>query len=109
SEERMVFSTFSHGGYIKELSTNKITHITESDVKHKIYGCYIDQNELIWLNTLKGIVQIDSDNEIFFLNDESGLPINTIGCFYEDCLLTCTFLAFKQKKEIFIWGLLILV
>tara|TARA_B110000305_G_C19456223_1_gene651094 strand:+ start:1192 stop:4149 length:2958 start_codon:yes stop_codon:yes gene_type:complete len=84
SEERMVFSTFSHGVYIKELSTNKITHITESDVKHKIYGCYIDQNELIWLNTLKGIVQIDSDNEIFFLNDESGLPINTIGCFYED-------------------------
>ena len=81
---QFIASTFSQGIFIKNLKTGKTKYIDGNSLIHSVYGCYIDSHGLIWLTTLNGIIQINLDGEIDFLNESNGLPLNMLGCFFED-------------------------
>ena len=78
------FSTFSQGVFLKSLSTGKLTLFDKNDLQHNIFGCYLDRNNHLWLNTREGVVTISKHGEIDFIDKKQGLPINPLSCFYED-------------------------
>lgn len=80
----MVFSTYSSGVFVKDLTTGETQTYTPEELRHNVYGCYIDRSSRIWLNTLGGVVQLNPDKSISFLDDNNGLPVNMISCFYND-------------------------
>lgn len=82
--ERMILTTFKKGVYIKNLKSGKVRHIDEGKLKYRVYGCYVDQEDVIWLNTLNGIIRINKDDSLTFLDKQNGLPLNMISCFFND-------------------------
>lgn len=53
-------------------------------MKSTIYGCFLDDLNRIWLETLNGIIRIESDHSISFFNQKNGMPIDMVSCFYKD-------------------------
>ena len=82
--KQMVFTTYSSGVFVKNLATGSMKEYTPDVLKHNVYGCYVDNSSRIWLNTLGGVVQINTDESVSFLDDTNGLPVNMISCFYND-------------------------
>tara|TARA_R110002072_G_scaffold303044_1_gene492074 strand:- start:23210 stop:26158 length:2949 start_codon:yes stop_codon:yes gene_type:complete len=82
--DRMVFTTYREGVFIKNLKSGKTRHIASSSLIHSIYGCYIDNDEIIWLNTLNGIAQIHQSDSLSFIDEANGLPFNMISTFFHD-------------------------
>ncbi len=81
---KMVFSSYSNGIEILNLSNNSVERISGSDLKYSIYNCYIDLQGVIWLSTLNGVIKIDKENHPVFLDDSNGLPVNMISCYFND-------------------------
>ncbi len=82
--DKMVFSSYSNGIAIRDLKTKTTRKISGDDLKYSIYNCYIDKKGKIWLSTLNGIVAVDNDFSITFLDDSNGLPVNMISCYFND-------------------------
>lgn len=80
----MVISSYHHGVFIKNMKSQRTRHFTGEELKHSIYGCYIDKSKNIWLNSMDGVVLIDQKKELRFFDDTKGLPVNMIGCFFDD-------------------------
>ncbi len=83
-DNKMVISSYSEGVIIKNLEDNSQVHISPEDLKYSIYGCYIDFEGKVWLTTLNGIISIDKEKKIRFLDDTKGLPVNMISCYFND-------------------------
>lgn len=82
--DRMIFTTYQKGVFVKNLKSGKTRHISADKLKHSVYGCYIDDDQIIWLNTLNGIVQIHPSDSLSFIDESNGLPFNMISCFFND-------------------------
>lgn len=83
-ENELVFSSYTDGVFIMNMELNTIHTVSSSDLKHRISGVYVDSEKTIWLKTFNGIVKVLNKNEISFIDDSNGLPVNSISCFYED-------------------------
>jgi len=81
---KMVYSSYTNGIEILDLSSNKVERIPGSDLKYSIYNCYIDLNGVVWLSTLNGLIHINQANKPVFLDDSNGLPVNMISCYFND-------------------------
>ncbi|MCH2231300.1 MAG: histidine kinase [Crocinitomicaceae bacterium] len=84
NEDFVVFSTYSSGVFVQDLQSGKVKKYASEELRHNVYGCYIDESGRIWLNTLGGVVNINLDGSISFLDDTNGLPVNMITCFFND-------------------------
>ena len=84
NEDFVVFSTYSSGVFIQDLKTGVVKEYSAEVLRHNVYGCYIDQSGKVWLNTLGGVVNINKDETVSFLDDSNGLPVNMITCFFND-------------------------
>ncbi|MGB0914832.1 MAG: ligand-binding sensor domain-containing protein [Crocinitomicaceae bacterium] len=80
----IVFSTYSSGVYVQDLKTGDVKKYSPEELRHNVYGCYIDGAGKVWLNTLGGVVNIEVDKSVSFLDDSNGLPVNMITCFFND-------------------------
>ncbi len=78
------FSTFNDGVYLKNLKSGTIKLFDDQALKHTIYGCYLDGYDRLWMNTQEGAVTISKNGEIGFIDQEQGLPINPLSCFFQD-------------------------
>ena len=78
------FSTYSDGVYQKNLKSGHIKEFDHLELKHNIRGCYIDSYNQLWLNTHEGAVTISPEGSIGFIDQEQGLPINPLSCFFQD-------------------------
>lgn len=80
----LIVSTFNNGVYKKRLRDGKVFHWDDKKLKSTIYGCFLDDLNRIWLETLNGIIRIESDHSISFFNQKNGMPIDMVSCFYKD-------------------------
>ena len=81
---QMVFTTFREGVFIKNLVSKSIQEIEPDLLKYSVYGCYIDQLDDIWLTSLNGMINIHQGDEISFIDEPRGLPLNLLSCYFND-------------------------
>jgi len=84
TDELMVFTTYNDGVFKVNRKNGRRTFFSAEKLQYSIYGSYIDVNGTLWLNTQDGIINISSKNEISFLDESKGLPVNMISCFFQD-------------------------
>ncbi|MDX2362031.1 MAG: two-component regulator propeller domain-containing protein [Crocinitomicaceae bacterium] len=82
--DKIVFSSFSQGVFIKNMTTSFTRYFTPEELKYSIYGCYYDPAGNLWMSSLEGVVKIGVDEKLEFYNDSNGLPVNMIGCVFHD-------------------------
>ena len=81
---KMVLSSYTDGVIIKDLLSGDKVVFSAEKLKYSIYGCYIDRDGVVWLNSLNGIVKIDKNLKPTFIDDSNGLPVNMISCYFND-------------------------
>lgn len=84
NEDYMLFTSFNHGAFKVSTESRVVTHISADKLEYQLFGCYIDSKGDAWLNTESGIIRLYQNNSISLLNENNGLPVNVISCFYED-------------------------
>jgi len=82
--DKLVFSTYNDGLFIRDMNALKQTFIAPDDLKYSIYGCYLDRSNQIWLNTLDGVVRVDEKGKISFFDEGNGMPVNMTSCIFND-------------------------
>lgn len=82
--DELFLSSFSEGCLLKNMRSGKTRRFSPEELRYLIQGCFFDRDNRIWLNTAHGIVQIDEERNIRFVDDSNGLPVNTISCFFYD-------------------------
>ncbi len=82
--DKLVFSTFNSGLFIRDMKSNKQDFIDPVQLKYSVSGCYLDRANQIWLTTLDGIIKIDSNQKLFFFDESNGMPVNMISCIFND-------------------------
>ena len=80
----IIFTSFNNGVYKLDIGSGKITSISAESLVHQIFGAYIDTEDNVWLSSEKGIIRLDQNNRVNFLDESNGLPVNVISCFYQD-------------------------
>jgi len=83
-DDVMVLSTFFEGVEILNLKSDSSQFIHQNNPHHTIYGCYVDNNQEIWLYSLLGLIKVNTDFSTTLINDQDGLPINLISCLFSD-------------------------
>lgn len=81
---RMVLSSFFEGVEIVDLKTGTVRLIHQNKREHKIYGCYIDNNDDIWLYSRFGLIKVNQDYSTTVIDESDGLPLNRISCLFDD-------------------------
>lgn len=84
TDDKLIFSTYNDGLYIRDMSSMKQEFIDPEVLKYSIYGCYLDRSHQIWLNTLDGVIKIDNKGEISFFDESNGMPVNMTSCIFND-------------------------
>ncbi len=83
SEDHLYFTSYVDGVYRWGIN-GQIKHYSQEDIKHVVFGGYADSKGEIWLNSQNGAIRIDQNDAISFLDNQAGLPLNMISCFFED-------------------------
>ncbi len=82
--DKLVFATYNDGLFIRDMKTFSQTYYNAEKLKYSVYGCYLDRSNQIWLNTLDGVIRIDEKGELFFFDEQNGMPVNMTSCIYND-------------------------
>lgn len=82
--DKLVFATYNDGIFIRDMKTFKQTYYSAEKLKYSIYGCYLDRSNQIWLNTLDGVVRIEEKGNLFFFDEDNGMPVNMTSCIFND-------------------------
>lgn len=82
--DKLIFSTYNDGLFVRDMKTFKQTFYDAEKLKYSIYGCYLDRNNQIWLNTLDGIIRLDEKGNTYFFDEGNGMPVNMTSCIYND-------------------------
>lgn len=80
----LFLSAFNDGCILKNMETGSLKRFSAQELVHSILGCYYDREGRIWLSTNHGIVRVEKNGELLFIDGSQGLPIETISCFYND-------------------------
>lgn len=84
NDDYLLLTSFNWGVYKMDLKTSNLIKISPDKLRYPINGSYIDNRGQVWLNSQNGIILIDKQNQVSFLDESNGLPVNMISCFYQD-------------------------
>lgn len=84
NSEYMYFVTHKRGVYKRDIESGELIHLYGENLEYEFYGAHLDSKDNLWLTTQKGAVVITDNNTVKLIDDKKGLPVNTLGCFYED-------------------------
>lgn len=67
----------------KNLTTGVVTQSNPSHLTY-LHGCYVDSDKNLWVYGKEGILRIENSGDTVYLDERSGLPLNTVNCIFED-------------------------
>lgn len=83
-KDKIAVLTFEKEIYYYYPNTKKITrYLSDIDV-FGLRNLIIDKSDNLWIPSKEGIVFINKKKKITYLNEEKGLPLNTISTIFED-------------------------
>lgn len=94
--KEIYYVSHKQGVFKQDLKTREIYHLDTKSMKRSINRddisensirfseAYLDSKSNLWLASLRGAMIVDKDDNVRLIDNEKGLPVNNISCFYED-------------------------
>ncbi|XOV66992.1 MAG: histidine kinase [Fluviicola sp.] len=83
NSSEIIATTFDSLLIRKNLNSHQVT-VQNPDGLSTIRGCFIDSDNSIWLHGTLGVICIKANGSQYVFNQKNGLPLDAIGCVYED-------------------------
>jgi len=84
SKGKLIVSSYSEGLFSAGTGFLRRDSIPIQAKEYNIKRSFIDSKGQIWLNSIFGVIRIDSKGRQLFLNQSNGLPIASVNCIFED-------------------------
>ena len=77
-------TTYTDGYYKYDLQTRSIETVPYETFGRSLFSAYADREGKLWFVTQQGVVTLDKQKKLTFIEGSSGLPVDMISCFYQD-------------------------
>ena len=81
---KLFITTFDQGFFEIDYKSSKIKNLAIDAIYSGIRKCILDSKGNIWSASREGVLIINSKNELRLINQNKGLPLNTVSSIFED-------------------------
>jgi len=83
-KDKLIVSTYTEGLFTAGKNFTRKDSIPVTAEEYNIKKSFIDSKGQIWLNSIYGVIRINTKGRQLLLNESNGLPIASINCIFED-------------------------